>query len=132
MLSAARLGGQRPPRHRRRLLLPLPPLAQVARASIGLVLIASYPVVHFPARAAISELLHHATGRQFVGKAFIGAEAVVFFASTLAIAVRCTDLGACMAGRATVQTCVCGAAWLCHSGRPLPPHALLLQASSSS
>ncbi len=75
----------------------LPTLLQVARASIGLVLIASYPVVHFPARAAISELLHHATGRQFVGRAFICGEALTFFAATLAIALRCTDLGKCLA-----------------------------------
>jgi len=73
----------------------------VARAAIGLVLIASYPVVHFPARAAVRELLQHLASGSRVGAAladggggrFAAVEALCFFGATLALALSCTDLG---------------------------------------
>lgn len=83
------------------LLLPSLPRPQVARAAIGLVLIASYPVVHFPARAAVRELLQHLLAGSRAGAVladggggrFAVVEALCFFGATLALALTCTDLG---------------------------------------
>lgn len=77
------------------------PASQVARFAIGLVLIASYPVVHFPARAAVRELLHQLAGSGKIGGTladggggqFAVVEALCFFGATLALALSCTDLG---------------------------------------
>lgn len=57
-------------------------------------MITSYPVVHFPARAASLQLLQHASGRRLEGAAFVAAEALCSFGGTLAIALWCTNLGA--------------------------------------
>ncbi|KAL4856165.1 Proline dehydrogenase 1 [Chlorella vulgaris] len=69
-------------------------LMQVARASIGLVITASYPVIHFPARAAIRELLHHATGDRFEDRWFTVAESMMWVGATLGTSLACTDLAA--------------------------------------
>jgi hypothetical protein len=86
----------RPPAAQR-LLPPRPSLPtlcpQVARACIGLVITASYPVIHFPARAAARELLQHATGRCLDGRVFETAESLAFFGGTAAIALWSRDLG---------------------------------------
>ena len=90
-----------PPHGWSRTLTSLLPASQVARFAIGLVLIASYPVVHFPARAAVRELLHQLAGSGKIGGAladggggqFAVVEALCFFCATLALALSCTDLG---------------------------------------
>ena len=69
------------------------PLLQVARGMIGLIQIAAYPVNHFPARAAIRELLHLATGVNCGGPGFVALETLAFFGATLALALVCSDLG---------------------------------------
>ena len=71
----------------------LPVLPQVARGMIGLIQIAAYPVNHFPARAAIRELLHLATGVNLGGPGFVALETLAFFGATLALALLCSDLG---------------------------------------
>jgi hypothetical protein len=69
------------------------PLLQVARGMIGLIQIAAYPVNHFPARAAIRELLHLATGVNCGGPGFVALETLAFFGVTLVLALVCSDLG---------------------------------------
>lgn len=61
---------------------------------VGVLEIASYPVNHFPARAAVRELVAHATGRPMGGRAFDVVETLVFFFATLALALKVTNLGA--------------------------------------
>lgn len=73
--------------------LPTRTCPQVARACIGLVITASYPVIHFPARAAARDLLQHASGRCLAGRVFEAAESLVFFSGTAAIALWSRDLG---------------------------------------
>ncbi|KAL4457498.1 hypothetical protein ABPG75_012363 [Micractinium tetrahymenae] len=69
------------------------PLIQVARAMIGLIQVAAYPVNHFPARGAVRDMVHLATGRSPAGASFVAAETLAFFGATLGIALVCDDLG---------------------------------------
>lgn len=71
----------------------------VARAAIGLIMVAAYILNHHPARGGIRDLLRTATGRSFDGPAFVPAETLAYFFSTLAIALRCDDLGELCLGR---------------------------------
>lgn len=57
--------------------------------------VAAYPINHHPARTGIHDLLLLASGRSFSGPLFVAAETLCFFLLTLAIALRCSDLGAC-------------------------------------
>lgn len=70
------------------------PIMQLARFVVAVLEIASYPVNHFPARAAIKDFLHSCTGWQFGGKGFVVAETLIFFLVTLGLALVVHDLGA--------------------------------------
>ena len=50
-------------------------------------------MVHHPARAAVQDSLHQLTGLRFGGPGFNAAEVLLFFGSTLAVALAVTDLG---------------------------------------
>jgi len=65
----------------------------VARATVGLVQIAAYVINHFPARGAIRDLILQTSGRTVGGPAFVAVETLVFFFSTLGLALLVTDLG---------------------------------------
>lgn len=69
------------------------PLLQVARAMIGVIQVAAYPVNHFPARGAVREMIQLASGRGPAGAGFVAAETLAFFCATLGIALSCSDLG---------------------------------------
>ncbi|KAL4440716.1 hypothetical protein ABPG77_000425 [Micractinium sp. CCAP 211/92] len=69
------------------------PLIQVARGMIGLIQVAAYPVNHFPARGAVRDMVHLATGRNPAGAGFVAAETLAFYGATLGIALLCSDLG---------------------------------------
>lgn len=60
---------------------------QVARAWVGVIEIASYPIMHNPARAAVRDMLHQLTGVHFAGVGFNVTETLLFFCSTLAVAL---------------------------------------------
>jgi len=70
------------------------PVMQFARGVVGLLQIASYPVNHFPARAAIGDIVGTLVGQQPSGYGFIYVETLVFFGLNLLIAMYVTDLGA--------------------------------------
>eukprot|EP00890_Picochlorum_soloecismus_P000649 jgi/Picsp_1/1585/NSC_05063-R1_sodium-coupled neutral amino acid transporter 7 len=70
------------------------PVMQFARGIVGLLQIASYPVNHFPARAAIGDIVGTLVGQQPSGYAFIYVETLLFFGLNLLIAMYVTDLGA--------------------------------------
>jgi amino acid permease len=73
---------------------PTDPVMQATRAVVGVLEVASYPVNHFAARAAVADLLRQATGREVGGRAFDALEAAIFLGATLALALRVADLGA--------------------------------------
>ena len=60
---------------------------------MGLIQIAAYVINHFPARGAIKDLIHQTSGRTVGGPGFVAVETLVFFFSTLALALLVTDLG---------------------------------------
>lgn len=60
---------------------------QVARATVAAIQVASYPVVHHPARAAVKDLLLQLTGLHFGGGGFNLVEAALFFGSTLVVSL---------------------------------------------
>lgn len=62
---------------------------------IGLIQVAAYPVNHFPARGAVRDMVHLATGRNPAGAGFVAAETLAFYGATLGIALLCSDLGGC-------------------------------------
>lgn len=68
-------------------------MMQVARGVVGLLQVASYPVLHNPARAAVQDLIYQVSGRRCAGDSFYILETLVFFGSTLAVAMMVTDLG---------------------------------------
>jgi amino acid permease len=70
------------------------PVMQFARGVVGLLQIASYPVNHFPARAAIGDIVGTLVGQQPSGYAFVYVETLLFFGLNLLIAMYVTDLGA--------------------------------------
>ena len=70
------------------------PVMQFARGVVGLLQIASYPVNHFPARAAIGDIVGTLVGQQPSGYAFVYVETILFFGLNLLIAMYVTDLGA--------------------------------------
>ena len=67
--------------------------------------VAAYPINHHPARTGIHDLLLLASGRSFGGPGFVAAEALCFFLPTLAIALRCSDLGAPGGPAVTARVC---------------------------
>lgn len=67
-------------------IVPIPAL-QVARGVVGLLQVASYPVLHNPARAAVQDLIYQVSGRRCAGDSFYILETLVFFGSTLAVAM---------------------------------------------
>lgn len=69
------------------------PLIQVARAMVGLIQVAAYPVNHFPARGAVRDVVALAAGRTPAGAGFVATETLAFFGATLGIALACDDLG---------------------------------------
>ena len=73
---------------------PIDYLMQAARGVVGVLEIASYPVNHFPARAAIRDFVRGVCGAELGGTAFSTAETIVFFGATLALALVVEDLGA--------------------------------------
>lgn len=72
---------------------PTDPLIQVARAMVGLIQIAAYPINHHPARGAVRDMLQQTTGRCPSGTGFLATETLLFFGSTLGIALAVDDLG---------------------------------------
>lgn len=68
---------------------------QVARAMVGLIQVAAYPVNHFPARGAVRDVVALAAGRTPAGAGFVATETLTFFGATLGIALACDDLGGC-------------------------------------
>lgn len=69
-------------------------LIQIARGVVGLLQIASFPINHLPARNAAKDILTCLVGSVPGGKLFTIVETVLFFATTLAISLLITDLGA--------------------------------------
>lgn len=72
---------------------PCPTCWQVARATVGLIIVAAYVINHFPARGAIKDLVLQTSGRSVGGPGFVAVETLAFFFSTLALALLVTDLG---------------------------------------
>jgi len=72
---------------------PKDPVIQAARAIVGILEIASYPVNHFPARAAIKDFVRGTTGWELAGSRFVAMETTLFYLASLGFALLIRDLG---------------------------------------
>ncbi len=74
---------------------------------VGVIQIASYPVMHNPARAAVRDMLLQLTGLHLGGTGFNVVETLAFFSSTLAVSlmVRCLAPLSSSAGTAGAPLC---------------------------
>jgi len=112
---------------------PPPPTVQVARAMVGLIQVAAYPINHHPARGAIRDLMQQTAGRAPAGLGFVAAETLLFFGTTLGLAIICDDLGvywqaAQFVLRGLFELCVvpCSAASAAQSHNGMhPPRSLI-------